>query len=968
MSAPKSIRLTRINKTDPNAYQNTRTLDSALAKHLAAGNQRSNQRVDPETLKNIRKRQILAFTDRPENPLPSGEITSLGLNFMSDAEIMRRSVLEITSSASEGHKTVNDPILGSIRDDVTCGRCQGTGRWCRGHYGHINLNFKMLHPAGIVPRSIVSILNCICNNCGGLLLSRDVIETQLGKYHGAQRLKMLEKLSKDAPCLRNKKCPPNPIYLAAEAKKGKIQYSYDRKNKERIIDAQVEDIEKLLNAISDEDARLMGFNIPEDPNAPNSHPKRLIISKILVFPPCSRPGGEVDGEVRTDHITQIYMDIIRFNNLIKTEPTKAREHIERVKNSYAALIDNKGTNVTISGKNGQEHRTISHRLDGKEGLIRYNIFGKSSDFTARTPISPGPHLRPGQIGVPREIAKKLTVRKRIFNANRQYMQRLMEQGQVYKYYPSTGERAGESIIINNDNRTKYILEPGDEVDRFIQNGDRCILLRNPVLHKQSIMGYEIVIVDGLSIQLPLFTTTPHNADFDGDEMTLHIVQDTYAESDIINVMAVEQCLIDAQTNSMAMAIVQDALLGGYLLTTTERGPHGARITNNVLSRYIYMIASKGRAQIATWEQRLQKAGVPRNTGYAVFSLVLPEDLNYWQSGVRIINGIMVSGIISKKHIGVTQDTIIQQILKAYGEDGRRMTMQFIEDVYELLGDYMTRQGHSVTLDDCQNRDPNIAKRIKEVQQQSRNNIIELGPKLQNATLERRRDKQIDAYLGDTTAKIADILNQGLPENNALKIMAKSGAKGSISNIAGIMAGLGPQRALNKRIAPQLNRGSRCLPHYSEGDLDPVAHGYCVNNLLQGLTPVELVYQQASARDDLSRMGLKSADTGTLSMEMIKNMENLRTDQTELVLNANDGIVSILYGGDGFNTESLVRVKGTRGPINFWTNIFSHADQLNNKYGQNTSNISEYVNNRETYELERELIGEPDDEYEYEYDE
>lgn len=966
MSKPRKT-LVRIQKTDPNAYQNTSSLDSALARQLAASEQRINQRTDADTLRVIREKQKLAFTDRPGYPLASGDIMSLSFNFMSDSEILRRSILEINNPASEGQKTVNDPMLGSIRDDVTCGKCKGTGRWCRGHYGHINLNFKMLHPASIVPRAIVSILTCVCNSCGGLLLNKDYIEENFGNYHGRSRLKMLEEASKGAPCTRRQGCHLNPTYLAAEAKKGKIQYTYDNKNSDnkQIIEAQVEDIEKILKSISDEDARLMGFNVPHDPNQPSAHPKKLIISKILVFPPCSRPGGEVDGEVRTDHITQIYMYIIQHNNQIKTEPSKAREHMEKVKSYYAALIDNKGGNIPVAGKGGQEHRTISHRLDGKEGLIRYNIFGKSSDFTARTPISPGPTLRPGQIGVPYEIARKLTVRKLVNNINREYLQRLMEQGDVYRYYP----KDGDPKLIDENNRNNFILRDGDSVDRFIQNGDRCILLRNPVLHKQSIMGYEIVIVMGRSIQLPLLTTSPHNADFDGDEMTMHIVQDTQAEADIISIMSVEQCLIDAQSNSMSMGVVQDALLGASILTTPVSGekPFGAIIEEQDLTRYIYIVSSKGRPHITTWEKRLQEQGVPKNTGFAVFSLLLPADLNYWQSGVRIKNGILVSGPVNKKHIGVSTDTIMQEIIKSYGPDGRTMTMQFLEDAYELLVDYMSRVGHSVTLDDCMNLDTNIREKIGEIQTMAINNIIELGPRINDPTLEFRRDNQIDAFLGESTAKIADALSEGLSENNSLMVMVKSGAKGTKGHIAGIMGGLGPQRALGKRIQPTLNGGTRCSVYSREDETDPTAHGFCTHNLLEGLTPLELVYQQMSARDDLTRMGLKSGDTGTLSMEMIKNMENLRTVPTEMVLNANEGIVSIYYGGDGFNTESLVRVKGPRGNINFWTNIYSHADQLNSKYGQDTSNVSEYINNRETYELERELMVGEDEDYEYEYE-
>jgi len=184
----------------------------------------------------------------------------------------------------------------------------------------------------------------------------------------------------------------------------------------------------------------------------------------------------------------------------------------------------------ISGAGTHKHKTgkpikaIRARLKGKEGRLRGNLMGKRVDFSARTVITPDPNLRLDQLGVPEEIAKNLTVPEIVTEHNQAYLRELVNRGANHhpgaKYIINTVGRLIDLSVLQN--RTDQHLEIGYTVERHLQDDDYVIFNRQPSLHKMSLMGHRVKVLPFQTFRLNLSATTPYNADFDGDEMNMHV--------------------------------------------------------------------------------------------------------------------------------------------------------------------------------------------------------------------------------------------------------------------------------------------------------------------------------------------------------------------------------------------------------------------------------------------------------------
>ena len=225
------------------------------------------------------------------------------------------------------------------------------------------------------------------------------------------------------------------------------------------------------------------------------------------------------------------------------------------------FFDNERADVAIEKhRSGRPLKTLRQRLKGKEGRIRGNLMGKRVDFTARTVITADPNLSIDQVGVPRSVALELTVPVVVTAFNIGEMRKLVENGP--EVWP------GAKYVINGDGirfdlryARNILLEPGWVVERHLKDDDNVLFNRQPSLHKMSIMGHKAKVLDWSTFRLNLSCTTPYNADFDGDEMNLHVPQSITARADADQLMMTPRNIITPQNNRNVMGIVQDALLG-----------------------------------------------------------------------------------------------------------------------------------------------------------------------------------------------------------------------------------------------------------------------------------------------------------------------------------------------------------------------------------------------------------------------
>lgn len=450
--------------------------------------------------------------------LPEFEILEITYTIISDEELEKISVFDARNTDDSGTFSVNDPRGGTVDDDM-CSTCNLDRNECPGHLGRIVLAEKVIHP--IFRREVVDILISVCGSCGGLLLPYEIIkEKGFLNLQGSSRLRAIAEASKGFTCRINNKdeedirpCVANPTYLTEKLKDtGKVYYTYENKKTSSKIDnfKSIDEIYNILNSISKEDAEILGFT-------GDSHPSRFIMESLPVIPLCARAPVIQDGELMKDDLTSMYQDIIRINNLILDEnPEKKLSEAERgkkVKDLIWAIehMINNADKKYGQGKN-KVYQSIKDRIQGKEALIRKSLMGKRVNFSARTVIGPDPTLRFGQIRIPRVMAPYLTQHEIIDPNNLETMRSLFHAGRITHFTPSVGRLAGKRIKVNKKIKSEHVLTIGDEVDRYLQNGDWVVFNRQPTLHKQGIMGYEVVLGDTLTIGVHLGVTRQHNAD------------------------------------------------------------------------------------------------------------------------------------------------------------------------------------------------------------------------------------------------------------------------------------------------------------------------------------------------------------------------------------------------------------------------------------------------------------------------
>lgn len=992
------------------------------------------------------RQKISARSQKYEETLPTFVVENIRLSVIGSDELMSMTNIRITDPGPSGLNTVNDPRLGVLEPDTVCNTCYKDTLECPGHYGYIPLNVPVYHPLFI--RYIVKVLNIVCNKCGGLLLTKEHIKNKgFLRFTGYERLTMLEKESKGLMCRRKypdeniAKCTQNPEYIATKIKEtGQIMFKVkqqqaSRGNKKDEHVQPIEKVEEILNSISPEDAELMGFENGE-------HPRKFIMKAFPVIPPCNRPSLPQDGVEWPDHLTMMYMEIISKNNEIPNtvDEMKRSELIASLNSLISHFIDN--TDGTYSQGQNKEFKTIKQRIQGKEAYIRNALMGKRVNYSARTVLSPDPSLKFGQVRIPRVMASVLTVPVVVTQYNREAMSRLMKTGKITHIIPSKGDFKGSRLRVTDEIIKEYELRIGDKVDRHLQNGDTVLFNRQPTLHKFSMMGYEVVLSDQLTIGLHLSVTTPHNADFDGDEGNLHSLQTVESIVEAQTLMNVKDCIMNAQNNRPTVGIVYDALTGAYLLTQENTLIDETDFYNGLMS-----ITNKD--SIPTLEARVRRlqlpyaieepvidpvtkqpiydeypefevvsikepvyttktiklagrvkeinepvidldTGLPKMTvttkqvpkidpttnsqiiskrirmtrkfsGRVLFSALLPEDFYYRKSvnnnEVLIINGVLVSGVITKDHIGTSFGSIIQALFNDYGRD---RAVDFLTDAPFVINQWLTERGFSVGIKDCYPTDNSHRKLLQQEITKARMAVEAMGQKLADPIEEERREKQVIGYVNVAKNIGGKISTEKLSPDNQLRIMAESGAKGTTYNIAQITGMLGQQFVREKRMPESISGGTRSLPYFQRGELNPQARGFVQGSFLTGLSVDELFFHQAGGREGLMDTAVKTSETGSIHHRIIKLLEDVKVAYDGSVRNGVGTIFQFIYGEDGFDASFLEKVKTKTGDMASFIDLKRVTGRLNAKFGFVQVNAQSSTGGPLPYEQE-----EPEIDYGYE---
>lgn len=891
----------------------TRRLPSKKPKISEAEKKKIEEKKKSETM-SVKTFMELTSRTEYEEAFPFVEIEDILMQVLSEEDIVRQAVVKVDKEDFEPISgSINDPKMGVTSRDELCATCSKTYTTCDGHMGYIRLNTYVYHRFFI--RQIISVLRSVCNSCGSLLIDESEYHLYM-KYTGNTRLKLIEAASLGKDCT-SEECTRNPLY---DVKESKEKLAIFIKIEGKFIEKNIKEVYKILSVISEKDAQILGFTN-------GAHPKNFILTVLPVIPPCARPPNEVENTICHDHITIMYHNIVK-NNRIIGESARITEN-ER-NNAVKLLIDNihhlfDNTDKrfkTASKSSSQPYNTITTRIKGKDAVIRQAIQGKRVNFSARSVAGPDPTLRMDEVGIPKIMAPYLTKKEIVNTYNKEFLEKLLKEDKVTFVKPASGERRGTRIKISDANKDKIQLHIGDEVERHLMNGDYVIANRQPTIHLSSFMAFRVVLMEGYTIRLHLSTTTPFNADFDGDEINIHSPQTYEAEAELREILNIKNCIINPENNRPIVSLVYDSLVAATMLTSPNTIV-SASVYNSCLMELIH------RTQLNSLDKRLKAHGVDKYSGKGLFSALFPEDFYYnYNNSVIIIDGILVSGVINKNNIGNSENSIIAQMWHDYG---KVRTADFITDASYLLVAWLSTVAISPSIADCFPSDKSYRELIAEEISKAKVLVQAYGTNLTSPYEEQRKEQLIISQIDIARSVGANLVEKGLTADNPFKIMVTSGAKGSAYNIGQISGIVGQQFLKNQRM-PYMQTGQRCLPYFKENETDPVARGFCENSFVTGLSPAELFFSQAAGRESLTSIAAKTPEIGSLSHKTKRALENLIVYTDSSVRDLSGNIIQFTYGDDGFASEYLIRVNTVIGKIVSFINLDHEAQKLNIKYG------------------------------------
>nr|AAK00310.1 DNA-dependent RNA polymerase II largest subunit RPB1 [Glaucosphaera vacuolata] len=830
---------------------------------------------------------------------------------MSVCEIKFETAFEMGKPKTEG---LMDPRLGAIGRDLPCKTCHCDEKNCPGHFGHIEL-VKPMFNIGFFGMTL-RVLRCVCFFCSKLLIDpRDPkadfeVKKVLRIKNRINRLKKVQNLcSKVKIC---KHCSNEQPKFAKEGLQFRAEFkgsADDTMEKKQIVSA--EKVLSIFKHISDDDIEIMGLS-PQ-----HSRPEWFILTLFPVPPPHIRPSVMMDASMRgEDDLTYKLGDIVRNNNALREmERTGAPAHRlnEQIHVLQAHIITIMNNDLPgmprAHQKSGRPIKSISQRLKGKEGRVRGNLMGKRVDFSGRTVISPDPNLRLDQVGVPQTIAMNLTYPEVVTPFNVEKMRRLVMNGP--NEYPGAkyierldGSKVNLAFV---KNRSDIHLNNGEKVIRHLLDGDYVIFNRQPSLHKMSIMGHRVKVMRYSSFRLNLSCTSPYNADFDGDEMNLHVPQSPQARAEVMQLMMVPRCIVSPQGNKPVMGIVQDTLVGTMLFTQRDTFMEKDLVMNLLL-------------HFRGWDGVIPPPAIlkPRQlwTGKQLFSMILPDvnlvrfsnthdddDIeNAGDTKVLISRGELLSGTVDKRTVGSAANSLVHVTWKEHGPEG---ACDLISNIQTLVNHWLLQRGFSIGIGDTI-ADEQTRFNVIEIINKAKEEVKRLVRKAQEGELQLLPGKTmmesfetgVNKVLNGARDKSGSDAQKSLLKTNNIKRMVNAGSKGSFINISQICACVGQQNVEGKRISYGFRR--RTLPHFVLDDLGPESRGFVENSYLRGLTATEFFFHAMGGREGLIDTAVKTSETGYIQRRLIKALEDVMVKYDGTVRNSTGLIVQFLYGEDGMD--------------------------------------------------------------------
>ncbi|KAA0175636.1 hypothetical protein FNF27_02718 [Cafeteria roenbergensis] len=853
------------------------------------------------------------------SPVPLKRVRRIQFGVLAPDEIKRMSVAHITKAESRAglgdpvEGTLDDPRLGSIDDRSSDGNDDP------GYFGHVELAAPVFHPGFI--NEVYKILQCVCFRTSVLKVEKSdaAFKAVMRIPRGKQRLHALLRIARTPKSWNG---VPQPR-IRKEGMKLSYEYAEDPVEDRHGVGDRKAELRprmalEILRGISAEDCRCLGLD-PE-----HARPEWLVQTVLPVAPPHVRPAVALDALSRSnDDLTFAYSNVIKANLHLQSVKqrglarTIAEEAEDLLQYHCSCIVDNElSGQAQSSQRSGRVLKTIRQRLVGKAGRVRGNLMGKRVDFSARTVITADPTLSIHEVGVPRSVAHTLTVPVRVNRYNARFLQQLVENG--------PDKHPGAKYIIKEDGRpvdlryapaAERTLRHGWTVERQMMDGDVVLFNRQPSLHKMSIMCHRARVLDYSTFRLNLTCTTPYNADFDGDEMNLHLLQTLPAQAEAAELMAVPKLIVSPQGNRPVMGIVQDTLLGANIVVRRDcffekdivmnmvmwmsawdgRIPQPAIMVPSRRRRGRYQALWTGKQMISLFmpkiNLRIKDSKEARRSAYA-------DDSTLW-----IDRGEFLMGPLNKGNLGPKPGGIIHALCNDTPSDSAR---DFINTLQTTLNYWLANRGFTVGIGDGETSKSTMQE-ISDAIAKAKKEVSSLVTKAQEGDLQPQPGQSmyqtfellVNKVLNgvrSTTGKAT--VNSVTPQNNNIRAMMYAGSKGGENNISQIIACVGQQNVEGKRIA--FGFRDRTLPHFGKHDHGTLSRGFVENSYVKGLLPQEFFFHMMGGREGLIDTACKTAETGYIQRRLVKALEDLKVEYDGTVRNAEGNVVQFLYGEDGMD--------------------------------------------------------------------
>ncbi len=571
-------------------------------------------------------------------------------------------------------------------------------------------------------------------------------------------------------------------------------------------------------------------------------PEWIILDCIPIIPPELRPMVQLDGgRFATSDLNDLYRRVINRNNrlnrllALRAPDIIVRNEKRMLQEAVDALIDNGRRGRPVTGPGNRPLKSLSDMLRGKQGRFRQNLLGKRVDYSGRSVIVVGPELKMTQCGLPKEMALEL------FKPF--VMKNLVEQGLAHNI------KSAKRMVERVRPEVWGVLET-------VIKDHPVLLNRAPTLHRLGIQAFEPVLVEGKALKLHPLVCTAYNADFDGDQMAVHVPLSVEAQAECRFLMLAANNILKPQDGKPVVSPTQDMVIGSYYLTIHREGAKGedsyfSTPEEAVIAYQTGEVDLQAMVNVRFTKEidgETKSRIVKTTPGRIIFNEAIPQNLGFvdrTQPGSEFL--LEVDFLVGKKQLG----KIVDFCYRKYGET---KTSNMLDDIKRLGFHYSTVGAITISVSDIV-----IPEAKKQYIQAAEEKVLEIEKKFKRGFLtNKERKENVIKVWSETTNKVTESLMEGLSEFNPVYMMANSGARGSTNQI--------------RQLA-----GMRGLMADPSGEIIEIP---IRANFREGLTVLEFFISTHGARKGLADTALRTADSGYLTRRLVDVSQDVIVRDTD----------------------------------------------------------------------------------------